>query len=54
MERRGSSKKKAPYNDYGFMDLIFSWSIEDILDEDLYKNKVDTWHYSYILSCVQN
>ncbi|GAU32787.1 hypothetical protein TSUD_152350 [Trifolium subterraneum] len=37
----GESKKKATFNDYGFMDLIFSWSIEDILDEEFYKNKVE-------------
>ncbi|MCI23511.1 regulator of nonsense transcripts-like protein, partial [Trifolium medium] len=39
MEGESSSKKRATFNDYGFMDLVFSWSIEDILDEEFYKNK---------------
>ncbi|TKY46659.1 Regulator of nonsense transcripts 1-like [Spatholobus suberectus] len=42
-----SSKKKANYDDYGFMDLIFSWSIEDILNEDLYKNTVKKIELSF-------
>jgi hypothetical protein len=42
MEGESSSKKRATFNDYGFMDLIFSWSIEDILDEGFYKKKVCT------------
>ncbi|KAK7333893.1 hypothetical protein VNO80_30674 [Phaseolus coccineus] len=39
MEGDSSSKKK-DNGDYGFTDLIFSWSIQDILNEDLYRNKV--------------
>lgn len=26
--------------DHGFVDIIFSWSLEDIFNEDLYKDKV--------------
>lgn len=40
MEGECSNKKRVAYNDYGFMDLIFSWSIEDILNEELYRDKV--------------
>jgi len=39
MEGDSSSKKK-DNGDYGFTDLIFAWSIQDILNEDLYRNKV--------------
>ncbi|BAT88931.1 hypothetical protein VIGAN_05257800 [Vigna angularis var. angularis] len=35
------SSKKKDNDDYGFTNLIFSWSIENILDEDLYRNKVE-------------
>ncbi|KOM26457.1 hypothetical protein LR48_Vigan272s004500 [Vigna angularis] len=35
------SRKKKDNDDYGFTNLIFSWSIENILDEDLYRNKVE-------------
>lgn len=33
-------KKTAVPNDYGFIDTVFSWSLEDILNENLYKEKV--------------
>ncbi|XP_061353992.1 uncharacterized protein LOC133298681 [Gastrolobium bilobum] len=42
-----SSKKRAPYDDYGFTDFIFSWSIEDILNEELYKNQVQKIELSF-------
>jgi hypothetical protein len=48
MEAESSSKKRATFNDYGFMDLIFSWSIEDILDEEFYKKKVCTIFLCFI------
>ena len=35
-----SKKKKAVPNDYGFIDTIFSWSLEDIFDQNLFKDKV--------------
>lgn len=35
-----SGKKTAVPNDYGFIDTVFSWSLEDILNENLYKEKV--------------
>ncbi|MED6110878.1 hypothetical protein PIB30_047026 [Stylosanthes scabra] len=34
------SKKAIDYGDHGFMDTIFSWSLEDIFNEDLYRDKV--------------
>ncbi|KAH9658809.1 UvrD-like helicase ATP-binding domain-containing protein [Citrus sinensis] len=43
MEGEASSsrrKKTAVPNDYGFIDTVFSWSLEDILNENLYKEKV--------------
>ncbi|XP_045797847.1 uncharacterized protein LOC123892041 [Trifolium pratense] len=40
-EGESSSEKRAIYNEHGFMDFIFSWSIQDILDEEFYKNKVE-------------
>lgn len=51
MEEGGSSssRKRATFNDYGFMDLIFSWSIENILDEELYKHKVGTIPSFYLI-----
>ena len=42
MEAETSNKNRAAKNDYGFMDLIFSWSIEDIFNEELYENQVFT------------
>ncbi|XP_057496549.1 uncharacterized protein LOC130781371 isoform X2 [Actinidia eriantha] len=35
-----SGKKKSVPLDSGFTDLMFSWSLEDIFNEDLYKNQV--------------
>ncbi|KAK7359560.1 hypothetical protein VNO77_01521 [Canavalia gladiata] len=37
---RSSSKKMATYGDHGFVGTIFSWSLDDIFNEDLYKDKV--------------
>ncbi|TKY59728.1 Regulator of nonsense transcripts 1-like [Spatholobus suberectus] len=38
---RSSSEKKTNYDDdHGIVESIFSWSLEDILNEDLYKDKV--------------
>nr|KYP39275.1 Helicase SEN1 [Cajanus cajan] len=48
MQGQSSNKNKAKYDDYGFMDLIFSWSIEDILNEDLYKNKIMKIELSFL------
>ncbi|RDX89211.1 TPR and ankyrin repeat-containing protein 1, partial [Mucuna pruriens] len=36
---RSSSKKMITYGDH-FVDIIFSWSLEDIFNEDLYKDKL--------------
>jgi hypothetical protein len=46
-EGESSSDKRAIYNEHGFMDFIFSWSIEDILDEEFYKKKVSTILFNY-------
>ncbi|XP_061342438.1 uncharacterized protein LOC133288644 [Gastrolobium bilobum] len=40
MMSKSSSKKKSTPGDHGFIDIIFSWSLEDIFNEDLYKDKV--------------
>ncbi|KAH1189210.1 TPR and ankyrin repeat-containing protein 1 [Glycine max] len=47
MEGETTSKKKKANDDHGFIDLIFSWSIEDILNEDMYKNKVQKIDLSF-------
>ncbi|KAJ4710310.1 p-loop nucleoside triphosphate hydrolase superfamily protein [Melia azedarach] len=36
-----SSKKKSVPNDYGFTDTLFSWSLEDISNNNLFKEKVE-------------
>ncbi|KAJ4710306.1 UvrD-like Helicase, ATP-binding domain, P-loop containing nucleoside triphosphate hydrolase [Melia azedarach] len=36
-----SSKKKAVPNDYGFTDTLFSWSLEDIFNNNLLTEKVE-------------
>ncbi|KAJ4710301.1 UvrD-like Helicase, ATP-binding domain, P-loop containing nucleoside triphosphate hydrolase [Melia azedarach] len=36
-----SSKKKAVPNDYGFTDTLFSWSLEDIFNDNLFTEKVE-------------
>ncbi|KHN25944.1 TPR and ankyrin repeat-containing protein 1 [Glycine soja] len=33
--------------DHGFVDIIFSWSLEDIFNEDLYKDKVEPIDLSF-------
>ncbi|WJX52816.1 hypothetical protein P8452_38886 [Trifolium repens] len=38
---RKKKKKISYYDDHNFINTIFSWSIQDIFNEDLYKNKVD-------------
>lgn len=35
-----SSKKRGNFGDRVFIDTVFSWSLEDIFNEDLYKSKV--------------
>ncbi|XP_016185296.1 uncharacterized protein LOC107626920 [Arachis ipaensis] len=43
-----SSKNRVRINnDYGFMDTILSWSIDDILNEELYKTQVDRIELSF-------
>ncbi|KAL4392729.1 hypothetical protein AHAS_Ahas03G0374200 [Arachis hypogaea] len=38
---RSSRRKNAiDYSDHGFMDTLFSWSLENISNEDLYRDKV--------------
>ncbi|KAK1553169.1 hypothetical protein Q3G72_030003 [Acer saccharum] len=42
MQGCGSSKKKrAVPNDYDLSDILFSWSLEDIFNENLFKDKVE-------------
>ncbi|KAH7839999.1 hypothetical protein Vadar_011160 [Vaccinium darrowii] len=36
-----SSDKKKAVSESGFTDLVLSWSLEDILNENLYKNQVE-------------
>ncbi|CAJ2677794.1 unnamed protein product [Trifolium pratense] len=38
---RKKKKKATYYDDHNFINTIFSWSLQDIFNEDLYKNKVD-------------
>jgi hypothetical protein len=41
MEGGSSKTKRAAFNDRGgFLDTVLSWSLEDIYDENLYKNQV--------------
>ena len=37
---QSSSRKRTNRGDHGFKDIMFSWSLEDIFNEDLYKDKV--------------
>ncbi|GLT64028.1 hypothetical protein SLA2020_365450 [Shorea laevis] len=41
MEGESSNTKRAVSNDHGFLDTVLSWSLEDIFDENLYKNQVE-------------
>ncbi|OIW00707.1 hypothetical protein TanjilG_09676 [Lupinus angustifolius] len=47
MNSSSSNTKKATYNDHGFLDIIFSWSLQDIFNEDLYKYKVKNIELSF-------
>ncbi|CAJ2677798.1 unnamed protein product [Trifolium pratense] len=38
---RKKKKKPTYYNDHTFINTMFSWSLQDIFNEDLYKHKVD-------------
>jgi hypothetical protein len=40
MEGGSSKTKRAAFNDHDFLDTVLSWSLEDIYDENLYKNQV--------------
>jgi hypothetical protein len=40
MEGESSKTKRAVFNDRGFLDVVLSWSLEDIYNENLYKNQV--------------
>ena len=40
LEAESSSKKGGVKHDYGFTDIVFSWSIEDISNQELYKDQV--------------
>lgn len=35
-----SEKKKANFKGKSLIDIVFSWSLSDILNEDLYKDQV--------------
>ncbi|KAK9275351.1 hypothetical protein L1049_022615 [Liquidambar formosana] len=37
----GDDKKRASSNDSRFTEILFSWSLEDIFDENLYANQVE-------------
>ncbi|KAH9698652.1 UvrD-like helicase ATP-binding domain-containing protein [Citrus sinensis] len=43
---RSKKKRAVPY-DYGFTDTVFSWSLEDIFNEDLFKDKVKRIPFSF-------
>ena len=40
MEEEISNKKKPIPNDRGFTDIVLSWSLEQIENQDLFKDKV--------------
>ena len=40
MEAENSRKKRVMNPDHGFTDIVLSWSIKDILNEELYKHQV--------------
>ena len=40
MGAKSAYKKRVMNPDHGFTDIVLSWSIEDILNEDLYKHQV--------------
>jgi hypothetical protein len=41
MEEESSKTKRAAFNDRrDFLDVVLSWSLENIYDENLYKNQV--------------
>ncbi len=40
MEGGSSKTKRAAFSDRGYLDVVLSWSLEDIYDENLYKNQV--------------
>ena len=47
---QSSSRKRTNRGDHGFKDIMFSWSLEDIFNEDLYKDKVKSLilhHYHF-------
>ncbi|KAJ9709587.1 hypothetical protein PVL29_001190 [Vitis rotundifolia] len=41
MEKEGSNKKRAIAKDSRLIELLFSWSLEDISNNDLYRNQVE-------------
>ncbi|KAH9658796.1 UvrD-like helicase ATP-binding domain-containing protein [Citrus sinensis] len=43
---RRKKKRAVPY-DYGFTDTVFSWSLEDIFNENLFKDKVKQIPFSF-------
>ncbi|KAI5381492.1 hypothetical protein KIW84_UN0681 [Lathyrus oleraceus] len=45
--KRSRSTKKVSWNDLAFINNVISWSLEDIFDQDLYKNQVDTIGLSF-------
>ncbi|CAL5215367.1 unnamed protein product [Lathyrus oleraceus] len=40
--KRSRSTKKVSWNDLAFINNVISWSLEDIFDQDLYKNQMDS------------
>ncbi|KAI5382483.1 hypothetical protein KIW84_070058 [Lathyrus oleraceus] len=45
--KRSRSTKKGSWNDLAFINNVISWSLEDIFDQDLYKNQVDSIGLSF-------
>ncbi|XP_031287022.1 uncharacterized protein LOC116145713 isoform X2 [Pistacia vera] len=40
MESRSCSKRTPGFSDYGFTDILLSWSLDDILNQNLFKDNV--------------
>ena len=53
MEKR-SLGVAAEFHEDEFSKMILSWSLDDILDQDLYKNKVFYffYHFSFSTFCI--
>ena len=54
MATTSCSSRKPEIKDLELIDVVFSWSVDDVLNKNLYSDKVSCFIFIYSLSVDQN